>query len=98
MLFLYCPCVASVLQNGRVAATPRQLEAMIRISEALARMHLRTEVGTKLGPHSRTTACNAGLVVSVIHSCQEASMRHQPSCSNKPSMGMGHSKDTLCTC
>jgi hypothetical protein len=36
------------MQNGRVAATPRQLEAMIRISEALARMHLRTEVGTSL--------------------------------------------------
>lgn len=31
-------------QSGRVSATPRQLEAMIRMSEALARMHLRTEV------------------------------------------------------
>lgn len=31
-------------KNGRVAATPRQLEAMIRISEALARMHLRNQV------------------------------------------------------
>eukprot|EP00775_Hariotina_reticulata_P002347 gene2347-2653_t len=30
--------------SNRVAATPRQLEAMIRISEALARMHLRHEV------------------------------------------------------
>uniref|UniRef100_A0A383VUH6 DNA replication licensing factor MCM4 n=1 Tax=Tetradesmus obliquus TaxID=3088 RepID=A0A383VUH6_TETOB len=30
--------------SGRVSATPRQLEAMIRMSEALARMHLRTEV------------------------------------------------------
>jgi DNA replicative helicase MCM subunit Mcm2 (Cdc46/Mcm family) len=28
-----------------VSATPRQLEAMIRMSEALARMHLRNEVG-----------------------------------------------------
>lgn len=32
------------LQAGRVSATPRQLEAMIRISEALARMHLRDMV------------------------------------------------------
>eukprot|EP00879_Flechtneria_rotunda_P030604 GHRR01033262.1.p2 GENE.GHRR01033262.1~~GHRR01033262.1.p2 ORF type:complete len:249 (+),score=72.82 GHRR01033262.1:50-748(+) len=30
--------------DGRVSATPRQLEAMIRISESLARMHLRQEV------------------------------------------------------
>lgn len=48
---LFCVCVfpsppsqSTDCQAGRVAATPRQLEAMIRISEALARMHLRTEV------------------------------------------------------
>jgi hypothetical protein len=34
----------AALQSGRVSATPRQLEAMIRMSEALARMHLRNEV------------------------------------------------------
>lgn len=53
-------CLA--LQNGRVAATPRQLEAMIRISEALARMHLRTEVGAGMA---------AGLVTSVSFGCMK---------------------------
>jgi hypothetical protein len=58
-VFLTCACCGHAVlwcavQNGRVAATPRQLEAMIRISEALARMHLRTEVRGRLRHQSST--------------------------------------------
>lgn len=69
-LFACCSFACYAMQNGRVAATPRQLEAMIRISEALARMHLRTEVGARPG---------CGLHDRDRRSCATAPMHHNDS-------------------
>lgn len=66
---------ASVLQNGRVAATPRQLEAMIRISEALARMHLRNQVGGRRGECVHVNLCGACSSMRTAGACVILSVR-----------------------
>eukprot|EP00878_Enallax_costatus_P013418 GHUV01014031.1.p1 GENE.GHUV01014031.1~~GHUV01014031.1.p1 ORF type:complete len:879 (+),score=279.82 GHUV01014031.1:392-3028(+) len=61
--------------EGRVSATPRQLEAMIRISEALARMHLRDQV-------RQDTLCATGargwgvFVIWTAGACNKAVVKH----------------------
>jgi DNA replicative helicase MCM subunit Mcm2 (Cdc46/Mcm family) len=77
MVIMYMMRACFVLQSGRVAATPRQLEAMIRISEALARMHLRTEVSASLRPDAHSAAHT---ITSAIIPTWDPSNRHWVSC------------------
>lgn len=65
-----------------VPITVRQLEALVRISESLAKMRLRPEVGTKGGREREAGYDGSGMVVVIsaggVHSGRPPSI-HKPS-------------------